>query len=223
MPNITNILNEQIRRMARREIKSDGKIVRKAMAQYRRDIAALKRDFADLTRTVGSLQGQEKRRVAQQPAADSQSEDVRFRADGLISQRKRLGISAKDYGVLVGVTGQTIYDWESGKSRPRKEQVGKLAAVRGIGKREVSKRLAPAGASEAQPRRQGGRFDQTAEEFVAALVKSGKATTSTQINTAWKSTGRGGKADNTLSRMYKTKKLIRTKLKDERGSSYRVA
>ena len=35
----------------------------------------------------------------------------------------------------------TIYNWELGKSRPRKEQLAALVAVRGIGKREALKRL----------------------------------------------------------------------------------
>ena len=140
MLNITSILNEEIRRLARREIKSNTGVVRKQTAQYRRDIAVLKRQVASLTRAVASITKQERRRVAEQPVAD-EVEGIRFRADGLKSHRAKLGLSAKDYGLLVGVTGQTIYDWESGDSRPRQQQVAKVAAVRGIGKREAMKRL----------------------------------------------------------------------------------
>ena len=35
----------------------------------------------------------------------------------------------------------TIYNWEKGKTRPRKEQIAALVAVRGIGKREALRRL----------------------------------------------------------------------------------
>jgi DNA-binding transcriptional regulator YiaG len=55
--------------------------------------------------------------------------------------RARLGLSAKDFGRLVGVAGLTIYSWESGKSRPRQKQLAGLAAVRHLGKREAGKRL----------------------------------------------------------------------------------
>ena len=141
MPNLSSVLNEQIRRLARREIKSNTRVVRKATAHYRRDIAALKREVASLRKTLGFLQKQERRRASQQPASTKEAEGLRFRRDGLKTHRSKLGLSAKDYGKLVGVSGLTIYMWESGKTRPRRQQVAKLANVRGIGKREALKRL----------------------------------------------------------------------------------
>lgn len=221
MPNINSLLNEQIRRLARREIKSQTKITRRLTAQYRRDIAALKRQLTALGKTVKFLEAQEKKRVGQQPAP-AELEDVRFRADGLRTHRAKLGISAADYGKLVGVSGLSVYHWESGKAKPRRQQLAKLVGVRGIGKREAFKRLQILDGSngEAAPsgrRRLGGP---TAEEFVLALVKGKKATTSREINDAWKRDGRPGKADNTLSIMVRGGKLKRTKLKGERGSRY---
>lgn len=52
-----------------------------------------------------------------------------------------MGLSAADYAKLVGVSELTIYNWESGKTRPRQEQFAALVAVRGIEKREALKRL----------------------------------------------------------------------------------
>ena len=66
---------------------------------------------------------------------------VRYSARSVRAQRKRLGISAEDYGRLIGVSGLTIYNWEHGKARPRKAQLAALIAVRGIGKREAVKQL----------------------------------------------------------------------------------
>jgi DNA-binding transcriptional regulator YiaG len=219
MVNLNTVLNERIARVARKEIKVQTGTTKKAAVRYRSEIAALKRQVAALRKTVTFLEAQEKKRVAQQPVPEP-TEDIRFRADGLKSHRSKLGLSAKDYGLLVGVTAQTIYDWELGKSRPRKEQVAKVAAVRGIGKREATERLLLLGVSTDRKR---GDYSQTAEEFIASLVKSRKATTSTQINAAWKRDGRGGNANNTLSRMVAARKLKRTKLKGERGSKYAVA
>jgi DNA-binding transcriptional regulator YiaG len=62
-------------------------------------------------------------------------------AKGLHSHRARLGLSAKDYGRLAGVSAQTIYSWERRKSVPRAQQRASLAAVRGLGKREARTRL----------------------------------------------------------------------------------
>lgn len=141
MANLTSILNEQIRRLARREIRSQVKLVKRLTAQHRRDLAALKRQVASLQRAVKFLERQERHRVAKQPAAAPVVEGIRFRSDGLKTHRAKLGLSAADYGKLVGASGLSVYHWESGKTRPRRQQVVKLAAVRGIGKREASKRL----------------------------------------------------------------------------------
>ncbi len=66
---------------------------------------------------------------------------MRFRAPGFASLRKRLGLSAQEMGRLIGVTGQTIYAWEAGKSRPRASQLETIARVRKLGKREVAQLL----------------------------------------------------------------------------------
>ncbi|WP_418120620.1 helix-turn-helix domain-containing protein [Variovorax sp. 350MFTsu5.1] len=61
----------------------------------------------------------------------------------LMAHRSKLGLSAASYGQLLGVSGQTIYHWEEqGKARPRSAQLESLAAVRGLGAREIPERLA---------------------------------------------------------------------------------
>jgi transcriptional regulator with XRE-family HTH domain len=221
MTNLNAVLNDRIARVARKEIKAQTNTTRRAAVRYRGEIAALKRQVAALQKTVSFLDGRERKRAAQEPAAavGPESAGVRFRADGLKSHRAKLGLSAKDYGSLVGVAGLTIYQWESGKARPRRAQLAKLATVRGIGKREAMKRLEMLGVSRQRTR---GSYDQTAEEFITSLVRGRKATTSSEINARWKAAGRPGKADNTLSRMVKAGALKRDKLKDDRGSKYRV-
>ena len=141
MANISSVLNEHIRRLARRELKGETKTGRRLTAQHRRDIAALKRQVAALQKVVAFLQKQEKRRVTEQPVEPAETTGIRFRVDGLKSHRGRLGLSAGDYGRLLGVSGQAVYNWENGISRPRRQQVAKIAAVRGLGKREALKRL----------------------------------------------------------------------------------
>jgi hypothetical protein len=41
----------------------------------------------------------------------------------------------------VGVSGLTIYHWESGKAKPRRRQMPAIAAIRSLGKREALARL----------------------------------------------------------------------------------
>jgi DNA-binding XRE family transcriptional regulator/uncharacterized coiled-coil protein SlyX len=140
MPNIAAVLKEEILRLARKEIRQQTSTLKRVCAQHRRDIAQLRRQLSDLQRKVAPLQEQVlKGAPAQSGKADG--ERLRFTAKGLRSHRRRLGLSAADYGRLVGVTGQTIYSWEEGTSRPRKSQLAHIASVRTVGKREAIARL----------------------------------------------------------------------------------
>jgi DNA-binding transcriptional regulator YiaG len=141
MANLASLLSDKIRRLARREIRAQTRKTRRLTAQHRRDIAALKRQVAALARTIAFLEKQEQRRVASPPPLPQEVKGVRFSARSVKAQRARLGLSAKDFGRLVGVSALTIYSWESGKSRPRKKQLAGLAAVRRLGKREVRQHL----------------------------------------------------------------------------------
>lgn len=140
MPNLATVLKEEVRRLARKELREELEAMRKSGAQHRRDIADLKRKVADQARQIDFLQRQEKRRLTEKPKPE-QAEGSRFSAKGLRSQRKRLGISAKDFSRLAGVSELTVYNWESGKSRPRAKQLASLVNLRGIGKREAQRRL----------------------------------------------------------------------------------
>ena len=141
MVNVSVVLKDMIRRLARREIKAQTSATKQAVAQYRQDIAKLKRQVKDQQKEIGFLKGQEQKRLAQPQAKEEPMEGIRFSARSVKAQRTRLKLSAADYGKLVGVSGLTIYSWESGKSRPREAQLAKLVAVRGIGKREALVKL----------------------------------------------------------------------------------
>lgn len=138
MPNIVQVLKEEIARLARKEIRAETDSLKRSISTQRSDIARLKKEIAGLQRDV--------KRAAQRAApaahpAETGKTDFRFSAKGLASNRYRLGLSAEQYGALLGVTGQSIYKWEAGKARPRASQVPAIAELRGIGKREVLKRL----------------------------------------------------------------------------------
>jgi DNA-binding transcriptional regulator YiaG len=73
---------------------------------------------------------------------EDESQGLRFRADGFASLRKKFGVSATQMGLLLGVSNQSVYHWETGKSKPRAAQLQAIAAVRKLGKKEVAQRLA---------------------------------------------------------------------------------
>jgi DNA-binding transcriptional regulator YiaG len=140
MPNIASILKQEIARVARKALRSETAALRKASTTYRSEIAALKRRVAETER---QLRVSAKSAPSAAPAANDESipEGMRFSAKGLSGHRKRLGLSASDLGLLLGVSGQTIYNWESGKARPNRKFLPTLVALRTVGKKQTSARL----------------------------------------------------------------------------------
>jgi DNA-binding transcriptional regulator YiaG len=108
--------------------------------QYRRDLAALKREAKTLNARVAQFEKRVAERVTAAPVAEP-TETVRFSAKRLRSQRKRLGLSAAEYGKLVGVTPLSIYNWERGVVRPRREWLSILASLRPWTKKQARERL----------------------------------------------------------------------------------
>jgi len=139
MSKIGTVLNEEIIRLSRKECRQQIEPIKKTTTQMRREVATLKRQVAQLERRIAMLT----RKVIGTAAVtvDANTKPSRFSAKGLQAQRSRLDLSAADFGKLLGVSAQSIYNWESEKARPRTEQIAKLAAMRGLGKREVAARL----------------------------------------------------------------------------------
>jgi DNA-binding transcriptional regulator YiaG len=152
MPNIAAVLKDEIRRLAKKEIKAQVGTTKQAVVKYRSDIAKLKRQLGQQERQIKLLKKQTQQQTGQPQSAEDELESVRFSARSVKAQRQRLGLSAADYGKLVGVSGITIYNWEHEKARPRKAQLVALVAVRGIGKREALMKLA-----ELTPKKGRGR------------------------------------------------------------------
>jgi DNA-binding transcriptional regulator YiaG len=152
VPNLGSVLKDEITRLARRALRGEIDAVKKASSQHRKQIAALKRQVQQLERQNTALV---RRAASARPAQATTpaQRPPRFVAKGLRSHRSRLGLSAEAFAKLAGVTAQTIYNWERGEAHPRAEQLARLVALRGIGKREAGKRLEAMGANGQKRRR----------------------------------------------------------------------
>lgn len=152
MPNIAAVLKDEISRLCRKEVRAAVDAVKGVTGQHRKDLAALKQQMADLQRLVTRLvrdgaKGAAKGAAAAAGGTPSAGKPRRFSAPRLKAMRARMGLSAGDLGKLVGVSAQSIYNWEQGKARPRAEQIAKLGELRELGKKGVADRLqAPSGA-----------------------------------------------------------------------------
>ena len=150
MANIATVFKAEITRLARKEVREGSDGLKKAVTAQRSEIANLKRRIQELEGVVKKL-AKGSSAVTVRPRApvsnesgDSSGTGLRFRAKGMAANRKRLGLSAADFGLLVGATGQSVYAWESGKAKPRAEALAAIASLRGIGKLDAEARLAAA-------------------------------------------------------------------------------
>jgi len=139
MPNLALAIKTEISRIARKELRQQTQSMRKALAQQRREIALLKRETAALEKAYRTTFRTVKRVAAAQLVKEARP--VRFSAKGLHSHRVRLGLSAQALGTLLGVSSQTVYNWEQGKTSPGADQKSLVAAFRKMGKRQVAAAL----------------------------------------------------------------------------------
>lgn len=140
MPNIASVLKDEIARVARKEFRAEVAALKKSSAAHRSEIAALKRRAQDLEKQLRQVL-KVRAKAAPPPADDGEQKATRFSAKGLATQRKRLALSAEDCGRLIGASGQSVYNWEAGKARPRASHLASIAVLKTLGKREAAARL----------------------------------------------------------------------------------
>ena len=142
MPNIASVIKGEISRVARKELRAETAALKKAASHYRSEIAALKRRMQALEQALRQVSKASTKAKAAPPDEDEAPGEFRFSAKGLASQRKRLGLSAEACGMLVGASGQSIYNWERGQAEPRRKHLAAIAALRKMGKKEAAAKLA---------------------------------------------------------------------------------
>ena len=140
MPNIGIVLREEITRLSRKESRSQVDPTKKASVQHRKDNAELEHHLAQLNKQVALLS----HRVlgAARASAVATKGRARFTARGLHAQRSRLGLSLYLPRTLESSwkSAPSRYTTVSGKG-PGGDQFSKVAAIRGIGKRDAAEGL----------------------------------------------------------------------------------
>jgi DNA-binding transcriptional regulator YiaG len=137
---IAAALKSEISRIARKEMRAETEALKKASAGHRRELAALKKRLLELERQVKKTARQAKTARAAKPdhAAELSGQSLRFSATRFAAQRKKLGLSAANFASLLGVSSISVYNWESGKTRPRQAQLEAIAAARKLRKKEAA-------------------------------------------------------------------------------------
>jgi len=140
MPNVASILNTEIARVARRQVRAETTALKKAVSSLRSEVAALKRRAREAELELRRLTNASRKSMPMELPVET-AVNGRISAKSVASQRRRLGLSANDFGLLVGASGQSIYNWEYGNARPRAKHRLALASIKTMGKKQAAARL----------------------------------------------------------------------------------
>lgn len=141
MSTFANQFKAEIGRLAKKEVRSETGALKKASFQYRSEIAALKKRLTEMEAQIRKL-AKTKAKTSEASVNEDDSPALRFRVGGFAALRKKLGLSAAEMGKLIGVSAQSVYHWETGKTKPRSSQLAAISAVRKMGKKAVAAKLA---------------------------------------------------------------------------------
>lgn len=143
MSKLMIVMKEEIRRLARKEIKAAIGGLKKDRATLKQAVAELKRQVKAGRKTVDALAEAVARQAKQVVMPEVQKDKARVTAKGVRALRRKLKLSQAAFGKLVGVNGITILKWEHQrgplKLRPMSRQA--YLAIRGIGVKEANLRL----------------------------------------------------------------------------------
>jgi len=145
MSTLIAVMKDEIRRIARKEIRAATAGLKKDQTTFRKAVAGLRRQAKEHRSAIRQLlhvATKQAKLVALAPEA-AEGSKARVTAKGVRAQRKKLKLSQAQFGKLVGVSGYTVLKWEhsSGPLKFRSRTRRALLAIRGLGIREARLRL----------------------------------------------------------------------------------
>ena len=156
MPDIKGVFQEEVKRLAKREIKTATASLLKTVMELKRKVAVLERALA----AAGKEPVKEKItvNVPAVKAVETEEKTVkgkksRFSGKKIIRLRKRLHLSQAELAELVGVNMFSVSHWELGKNLPRQAQQEKLEELRTLPRKVLQERLAPIRAKKVRNRK----------------------------------------------------------------------
>ncbi len=135
---IKQVLSDEIRRLARKEIKQAVAPLHAAISALKKQIAEQKRQIADLEKHAVEANVESVPKAAEDEGAEK---TVRINASGILRLRTKLGLTQGEFAKLLGVALHTVSVWEQGRRIPRYKHKVRICALRGLGKRDLKKML----------------------------------------------------------------------------------
>ncbi len=147
MSDLKQVLNDEIRRLARKEVKLAVQPLQANIVALRRQISELKKMLNDANKKAEII----KKKAAAGEAVTVADEEpkLRLNAAGIVRIRTKLKLTQSDFAKLLNVSMHTVCSWEKGKSYPRANAKARICALRTVGKREIKAMLGNTGTEAA--------------------------------------------------------------------------
>jgi DNA-binding XRE family transcriptional regulator len=156
---------------------------KQAVAALRAELRAIRKALALLARQVasgrGGAAGARAGRAVSVPASGGPGDGRRARfAPALMRKhRQALGMSRKAYAGLLGVSGLSVYLWEAGRNKPRRDTVLAWQDLRKKGARELR---AMAGTPSPRRKRRASKKSAAPKRVVAGRAAGSKRAAATK-------------------------------------------
>jgi DNA-binding transcriptional regulator YiaG len=141
MAKLESIIKSEITRLAKHEVRTVFRPLRKEVWGLRLKLSNLIKNFTVLDRLAKEIS----KTKSTEPKLEASQEEVkasRLTPERIAGLRRKLGISQREFGVLTGASLGAVASWEKGKFKPQGEKKAALVALRKIRKRDVRKLLA---------------------------------------------------------------------------------
>ena len=142
MPDIKQVFQVEIRRLARKEIRLATQALTQTVTMLRRQLGEQKKTICALQKQLAAAPSPFQSVKASSGDAAAPAVKVRLNAKGIVRIRKKLKLTQEKFAALINVATHTVSLWEQGKTSPRSAQKNRICALRTIGKRELKKQLA---------------------------------------------------------------------------------
>jgi DNA-binding transcriptional regulator YiaG len=143
MPNLAAVLNDEIRRLARKEVRAASDPLQDQIRELKKNMRLQRDTISHLQKQLSQLKA-----VSAKPSENmlktldsGDAGQVRLSSTSIKKHRRRLKLSQGELGQLLSVSTHTIVRWEAGTSKPRHTNRSGIARLRNMGIREVRKLL----------------------------------------------------------------------------------
>ena len=141
MPNVAQVLREEITRLARKEVRAACDPLRKHVRSLRQTVKNQQATITRLDKALAKMANLSTSSSASLYAPEEEETRARVTPASIKRHRSRLKLSQAQLGALLDVSTNTIVRWEAGTSKPRVQYRAALLKMRDLGRRDVTKML----------------------------------------------------------------------------------